>query len=41
MEQNGKANMQIICAAKRKLLHIAFGVIKNNRPFDPNMAQFA
>lgn len=41
LEQNGKANMQIICAAKRKLLHIAFGVIKNNRPFDPNMAQFA
>lgn len=29
---NGKA---IVCAAMRKLLHIAFGVLKSNRPFDP------
>ena len=36
--QNGKTPMQIICAAMRKLLHIAYGVIKNNRPFDPNLA---
>lgn len=35
--QNGKTQMQIICAAMRKLLHIAYGVIKNNRPFDPNV----
>ena len=32
---NGKA---IVCAAMRKLLHIAFGVLKSNRPFDPNLA---
>jgi transposase len=32
---NGKA---IVCAAMRKLLHIAFGVLKSNRPFDPNIA---
>lgn len=36
--QNGKAPMQVICAAMRKLLHIAFGVLKNNHPFDPNLA---
>jgi transposase len=38
MSQMGKTPMQVICAAMRKLLHIAFGVIKNNRPFDPNLA---
>lgn len=38
LSQLGKTPMQVICAAMRKLLHIAFGVIKNNRPFDPNLA---
>jgi len=38
LSQNGKAPMQVICAAMRKLLHIAFGVLKNNQPFDPNLA---
>ena len=38
LSQRGKTPMQIVCAAMRKLLHIAFGVIKNNRPFDPNLA---
>jgi transposase len=38
LDQNGKTPMQIVCAAMRKLLHIAFGVIKHNRPFDPNPA---
>ena len=38
LSQNGKTPMQVIGAAMRKLLHIAFGVIKNNRPFDPNPA---
>lgn len=32
---NGKA---IVCAAMRKLLHIAFGVLKSKRPFDPNIS---
>jgi len=41
LRHNGKTNKQIVCAAIRKLLHIAFGVIKNNRPFDPNVGQFA
>ncbi len=38
--QNGKTPMQIICASMHKLLHIAFGVIKHNRPFDPNLAPY-
>jgi transposase len=38
LSENGKTPMQIVCAAMRKLLHIAFGVIKHNRPFDPNPA---
>jgi transposase len=38
LSQNGKAPMQVICAAMRKLLHIAFGVLKYKNPFDPNLA---
>lgn len=38
LEKNGKTPMQIVCAAMRKLLHIAFGVLKHKRPFDPNLA---
>ena len=41
LSRNGKTPMQIICAAMRKLLHIAYGVIKNNRPFDSTMASNA
>lgn len=37
LEKRGKTQMQIICAAMRKLLHIAFGVLKHQRPFDPNL----
>jgi transposase len=38
LSRKGKAPMQVVCAAMRKLLNLAFGVIKNNRPFDPNLA---
>jgi transposase len=38
LSQNGKRPKEIVCAAMRKLLHIAFGVIKHHRPFDPNLA---
>lgn len=38
LSQKGKAPMQVICAAMQKLLHLAFGVIKSNRPFDPKLA---
>ena len=30
------AEMAIVGAAMRKLLHTAFGVLKNNEPFDPD-----
>jgi transposase len=32
----GKPKMLIIAAAMRKLIHLAFGVLKNKTPFDPN-----
>ena len=38
LKKNGKTSMQIVCAAMRKLLHIAFGVLKNKSPFNPNLA---
>jgi transposase len=31
----GKSKMLIIGAAMRKLLHLAYGVLKSQRPFDP------
>ena len=36
LRENGKTPMQVVGAAMRKLIHIAYGVIKNNRPFTPN-----
>jgi transposase len=38
LEKSGKTPMQRVCAAMRKLLHIVYGVIKHNRPFDPTLA---
>lgn len=32
----GKHTMTVIGAAMRKLLHLAYGVIKSGKPFDPN-----
>ena len=32
----GKTRMQIVGAAMRKLIHIAYGVLKTNQTFDPN-----
>lgn len=40
LSKKGKTPMQVICAAMRKLLHIAFGVIKHNHPFNPNPASY-
>lgn len=38
LKKRCKAPMQIICAVMRKLLHIAFGVLKHKRPFDSSLA---
>lgn len=38
LRENGKTPMQVVGAAMRKLIHIAYGVLKNNRPFDPTPA---
>jgi transposase len=38
LKKKGKAPMQIVCAAMRKLLHIAFGVLKHKQPFDSSLA---
>jgi transposase len=35
MTQNGLKPMEVIVSVMRKLLHLAYGVIKNNLPFDP------
>ena len=41
MAKRGSLKMEIIVAAMRKLLHIAYGVLKNQIPFDPDYgAQF-
>ena len=37
MRSNGKAPLQIVCAAMRKLLHIVYGVLKSGKPFDPQL----
>jgi transposase len=35
LQRNGKRPMQVVVAAMRKLLHLAFGVLKSGKPFDP------
>lgn len=38
LEHRGKTKMAILGALMRKLLHLAYGVLKNGRPFDPDFA---
>ena len=38
LQARGKHTMAIIAAAMRKLIHIAFGVLKYGKPFDPKLA---
>jgi len=33
----GKPKMSIVCAIMRKLIHIAFGVLKHQKPFNPSL----
>jgi transposase len=37
LRARGKCPMQVIGAAMRKLIHIAYGVLKSGRPFDPEI----
>ena len=41
LSNKGKSKMQIIGAIMRKLLHISYGVLKNNQPFNPNLISVA
>ncbi|MCB0079568.1 MAG: IS110 family transposase [Caldilineaceae bacterium] len=36
LQDKGKSTMVIIGAVMRKLIHLAYGVLKNRSPFDPN-----
>lgn len=38
LKANGKNGKAVACAAMRKLIHIAFGVLKSGKAFDPNYA---
>lgn len=37
LQARGKHKMVIIAAAMRKLVHLAFGVLKSGKPFDPTL----
>jgi len=41
LRTRGKSKMSVIGAAMRKLIHLAYGVIKTGKPFDPNWAKTA
>jgi len=41
LRQRGKCKMSVIGAAMRKLIHLAYGVLKTGKPFDPEWAQSA
>jgi transposase len=36
LEKQGLCGIEIVVAVMRKLLHIAFGILKSGQPFDPN-----
>jgi transposase len=39
--QRGKSKKSVICAVMRKLVHVAYGVLKNGKAFDPTWAKSA
>ena len=41
LRERGKCKMAVIGAAMRKLIHLAYGVLKTGKPFDPNWAKNA
>jgi transposase len=41
LRQRGKCKMSVICAVMRKIIHLAYGVLKSGKPFDPQWAKTA
>lgn len=41
LKERGKCPRQIIGAAMRKLVHLAYGVLKSGKPFDPTLVKTA
>ena len=41
LQERGKSKLSLICAVMRKLIHLAYGVLKTNKPFDPEWAKSA
>jgi transposase len=41
LQERGKSKMSVICAVMRKLVHLAYGVLKSGKPFDPEWAKSA
>jgi transposase len=41
LQERGKSKMSVICAVMRKLIHPAYGVLKNGKEFDPRWAKSA
>ncbi|HYE37146.1 IS110 family transposase [Methylocaldum sp.] len=38
LKDNGKNGKAIVCAAMRKLIHIAFAILQSGKPFDPKLS---
>lgn len=36
LKANGKPGKSYVCAAMRKVIHLAFAILKSGKPFDPN-----
>jgi hypothetical protein len=41
LQERGKSKMSVICAVMRKLVHLAYGVLKSGKEFDPQWAKTA
>jgi transposase len=41
LQERGKSKMSVICAVMRKLIHLAYGVLKTGQPFDPEWTKIA
>jgi transposase len=41
LHKRGKSKMSVICAVMRKLVHVAYGVLKHGKEFDPQWAKSA